>query len=317
MVIFLAPSVVAIVISSVFPDASDATGRTEKTSPSSAGERSQDMPWAEVIGTEIEPSTGLPRVVRDRFTRIEMVLIPAGSFAMGSPESEPDRFEDEGPVRRVVISRSFYLGRHEVSQAEWTRVMNTNPSYFKGAELPVENVSWFDIQGVDGFFEKVNRSAGASDSRLHPLRLPTEAEWEYACGAGTIGPFSFDLPVTVAKANYDGSQSYLDGPVCEGRGRTVEVHSFEPNAWGLYQMHGNVAEWCRDTYEKFFYASQDALLPDPECRSDDEFRHKDRTVRGGSWYFFAWRMRTACRGHEKPSAQSSLLGFRVARTATP
>jgi len=170
---------------------------------------------------------------------IELVLIPAGSFKMGSPVTEAGRWGDEeGPVHRVRITRPFYMGKHEVTQEVWEKVMGANPSEFKGAKNPVECVSWDDCQD---FLKKLNASGKAQGT----FRLPTEAEWEYACRAGTKSRFcSGDADAGLADyAWYDGNS-----------GRTTHpVGTRKPNAWGLFDCHGNVWEWCADWYEEDYY----------------------------------------------------------------
>ncbi len=179
----------------------------------------------------------------------QMLVIPAGHFTMGSPstspstEPEPERFENEGPQHEVVISRPFALGRYAVTQAEWTAVMGDNPSHFKGDRNPVENVSWDDVKA---FIAKLNAKLGLSEQAGY--RLPSEAEWEYACRAGTTTPFWWGSTITTDQANYDGDYTYNSGKKGKYREKTVPVDQFAPNPWGLYQMHGNVREWCEDCW---------------------------------------------------------------------
>ena len=207
------------------------------------------------------------------------VYIKPGTFWMGSPSDEPKRDSDE-TRHKVTLTKGFYLQTTEVTQGQWERVMGSNPSYFKncGADCPVENVSWEDIQE---FIRKLNREEGKK------YRLPTEAEWEYACRAGTETPFSFGKCLSTDQANYDGNYPM---PGC-GKGayreKPAPVKSFAPNAWGLYDMHGNVWEWCEDW--KGDYPS--GAVTDPEGPSNGSVR----VLRGGSWSNYAGNCRSANR----------------------
>ena len=197
----------------------------------------------------------------------EMVYIPPGTFMMGSPSSEPERYSVEDQ-HRVKLSRGFYMGVTEVTQAQWRKVMGSNPSSFSNCDnCPVERVSWEDVQE---FIRKLNRMEGTDR-----YRLPSEAQWEYACRAGTDTPFNTGRCLSTDQANYNGNYP-LSG--CTGgtyRKKTLPVKSFSPNAWGLYDMHGNVWEWCSDWYGKYPTGS----VTDPEGPSSGSFR----VERGGSW----------------------------------
>lgn len=162
--------------------------------------------------------------------QLEMVLIPAGEFMMGSPESEEGRRSHEGPQHRVRISQPFYMGKYEVTQAQWKAVMGENPSSFDdcGSDCPVESVNWDDCQ-------KFCRKLSSITER--EIRLPSEAEWEYACRARTTTPFCFGKAISTAQANYTRKPF-----------QTTAVGSFPANAFGLHDMHGNVNEWCEDVY---------------------------------------------------------------------
>jgi formylglycine-generating enzyme required for sulfatase activity len=238
--------------------------------------------------TLVEPVTGLA-----------LVEIPAGRFVMGSPPSEPGRNADEVP-HTVTIGRPFLLGRHEVTQHEWRVLMNTSPSAHGGCdECPVERVDSFDVQA---FLDALNRTAVRSENpvlRRARFRLPTEAEWEYACRAGTTTPFSTGRNLTTAQANYNGRFPYPTFAPGQYRGHPTAVESFAPNAWGLYDMHGNVWEWTSDGYGPYGAAQPGGA-------------DTKKVIRGGSWYFDANSARCALRYTHRPQDRGFSLGFRVA-----
>jgi len=215
----------------------------------------------------------LPSTFTDGFSGMQFVRIPKGSFVMGSPLSESGRGDDE-QQHAVTISRDFWMGRTEVTQQQWRRVMGINPSFHDrcGPRCPVENVTWFDVQK---FLRRLNRV-----SHNGPYRLPTEAEWEYACRAGTATAFSFGDSLTTKEARFDAK----DGPVPVGR--------FASNAWGLFDMHGNVWEWTSDWYDG---------------------TETKRVIRGGSWYFGADSARCALRYNHSPGDRGFSLGFRIVK----
>lgn len=212
----------------------------------------------------------------------EFVEVPAGNFSMGSSNGE----SDEKPVHNVVISRSFEMGKYEVTQEQWELVMGNNPSYFKGdGRLPVEKVSWNDTQQ---FIRVLNRR-----SRKYTYRLPTEAEWEYACRAGSSGDYAGNLDVVAWYSSNSGSKTHVVG----GK---------QPNAWGLYDMHGNVYEWCSDGYEMYLGGTVTDL-------SGSNSRLQ-RVNRGGSWHSPTYDCRAANRGYDSPDSRHDILGFRLVRT---
>ncbi|MDD3482752.1 formylglycine-generating enzyme family protein [Azovibrio restrictus] len=225
-----------------------------------------------------------------------MRWIEPGKFWMGSPESERERRGDEGPQHEVTLTRGYWLAETACTQALWRAVMGTEPSLFKGDELPVEQVSWQEVQE---FLKRLEELLPGMEAGL-----PTEAEWEYACRAGTVTPFSFGETISTGQANYDGNFPYADGEKGEYREKTVPVKSFEPNAWGLYQMHGNVWEWCADGMRK--YDGVEQVDPAEPVREGAR-----RAVRGGSWISHAWGLRSACRYDGAPGGRSSILGFRL------
>ena len=221
----------------------------------------------------------------------KFVLIPAGTFTMGSPSGELGRFSDESPQRRVTISRSFYIQTTEVTQGQWKRVMGNNPSNFSscGDDCPVENVNWNDIQG---FIIRLNRQEGTDK-----YRLPTEAEWEYAARAGTTKRFhSGDNDDDLSRAGWCGNSG----------SKTHPVGQKAPNAWGLYDMHGNVWEWLQDW--KGDYPS--GSVTDPTGPLSGSYR----VNRGGSWNNDAKSCRSANRNGYTPDFRNYRLGFRIART---
>ena len=266
---------------------------------------------------------------------IQMVRIPAGSFVMGSPINEPDRLASEGPQHEVRLE-AFSLSRTPITQAQWQvvagwpkvdRELNPDPAHFKGPERPVEQVSWHDAME---FCRRLSQRTGCH------YTLPSEAQWEYACRAGTTTPFAFGETLTPEHANYSGSE-------------TIPVGSFPPNRWGLHDMHGNVWEWCEDHWHGSYEGAPDdgtpwltedsrlgkscaaargsttpgtaarptatgstrttaiATLVSVSADGDD----RPRLLRGGSWYNHPRYCRSAYRGRNHPGSRDSLVGFRV------
>jgi len=222
-----------------------------------------------------------------------------GTFWMGSPADEPEREEQEGPRHRVTLTRGFWLADTACTQALWQAVMGANPSYFKGdPQRPVESVSWHEVQELLRALEP--RLPGCAAG------LPTEAQWEYACRAGSETPFSFGGQITPEEVNYEGNFPYAGGAKGRDRGETVAVKSLPANAWGLYEMHGNVWEWCADdlrTYDA--EARRDPVGPGLE---DDK---APRAVRGGSWRGGARWARSAYRLAIRPGDRYGRQGFRL------
>jgi len=246
--------------------------------------------------------------ITDAVTGMTLVELPAGRFTMGSGSSEGGRNADE-TIHDVEMTRPFFLGRYEVTQQEWRTVMGSSPSHFStcGPRCPVENVTFFE---VEQFLSKLNELAGRSKER--PLqyvlgyRLPTEAEWEYACRAGTTGPFSTGENITTDQANYNGRFPYAAFSHGEFRQRPMPVGSFASNRWGLSDLHGNVWEWTADWYGA--YAEGGAANIDPQGPDSGD----RRVIRGGSWYFDANSARCGLRYTHAPQDRGFSLGFRVA-----
>jgi formylglycine-generating enzyme required for sulfatase activity len=237
---------------------------------------------------------GLPLEVRARKTGIVFRLVAAGSFTMGSPSDEGHRFDDE-TQHDVTLTKAFYCGKFEVTQGQWKQVIGDNPSYFGDPvcrgdpDHPVQNVSWQECQA---FLKRLCQMEGVSEATY---RLLTEAEWEYACRAGTQTAFCWgsDLDSNMAKFGVEGSRLSA----------LVRVGSFRPNAWGLYDMHGNVQEWCQDWYRD--YPSGVAFGP---------LSGVSRVIRGGAWGSCGSACRSASRGWLLPRDKGVGTGLRVART---
>jgi formylglycine-generating enzyme required for sulfatase activity len=225
--------------------------------------------------------------------------IPLREFWMGSPEDEPERGGDE-TLHRVILTQGFWLADTACTQALWQAVMGTNPSQFPGAERPVETVNWHDVQA---FLQRVQALAPEL-----ALRLPTEAEWEYACRAGTTTPFWFGAQITPEQVNYDGRYPYAGGKRGRYRAETVSVHALLCNSWGLYQMHGNVWEWCQDWYAPYAAATADAPAVDPIGSATGA----DRVLRGGGWFDVGRGARSAQRFAFDPGTRHDGFGFRLA-----
>lgn len=230
---------------------------------------------------------------------MKFVLIPPGTFMMGSPFNEPERYDDERQ-HKVMLTKDFYMGTTEVTQGQWRKIMGNNPSYFKncGDNCPVENVSWDDCQE---FIRKLNRKEGTNK-----YRLPTEAEWEYTCRAGTTTPFCTGNCISTNQANYDGNYPMPGCPRGKYRDTTTKVGSFGPNHWGLYDMHGNVREWCQDWYGSYPMG----YVTDPYGPAVG----LERVLRSGSWGNEAKYVRSACRHWRNPDRRYYSYGFRVALT---
>ncbi|MBD2576239.1 bifunctional serine/threonine-protein kinase/formylglycine-generating enzyme family protein [Oscillatoria sp. FACHB-1406] len=237
---------------------------------------------------------------------LEMVAIPGGSFMMGSPETEEKRDSDESPQHQVTI-QPFYMGKYAITQAQWKAVaalpkikidLKPDPSNFKGANRPVETVSWWE---AEEFCKRLSKKTGKQ------YRLPSEAEWEYACRAGTTTPFHFGETITSELVNYDGNYAYGNAPKGKYREQTVEVGTLPPNGYGLYEMHGNVWEWCADHWHENY---QGAPNNETTWLTSDE--RNTRLLRGGSWSSISRFCRSAHRGRNYPGHSNLNIGFRAA-----
>jgi formylglycine-generating enzyme required for sulfatase activity len=242
---------------------------------------------------------------------MKFVLIPAGRFVMGSPEDEVDRGTDEAQ-HEVAISRPFYFGVTEVTQAQYEKVTGSNPSFFSKAGAgrerveglntpnhPVESVSWNDTAA---FCQKLGELAA---EKGNTYRLPTEAEWEYACRAGTRTATHFGDSIDSNQANFNGLSPYRTAEGGPFWRRTTLVADYQPNAFGLYDMHGGVQEWCADWYSADYYAKS------PKADPTGPNKGRERVLRGGAWVHSGKACRSAARNKQAPDAAVYSFGFRV------
>jgi len=249
--------------------------------------------WASEWG---EDRIGLFIVLVYKGVRQVFRWIPPGTFQMGSPKNEVDRYEHE-IQQAVTLTEGYWLADSACTQALWTAVMGVNPSRFQDNQNnPVENVSWDDARQ---FIERLNCNFTDLEARL-----PTEAEWEYACRAGTDTPFSFGHNITPDQVNYNGNYPYAGGVKGMYREKTVPVKSLPANRWGLYEMHGNVLEWCADWFGD--YAAEAAVNPVGPVEGSY------RVLRGGSWYYNGRLVRSANRLRYVPVYRDGIIGFRLA-----
>lgn len=243
----------------------------------------------------------------DPVTGLDFCWIPPGDFLMGSPEDEPRRSQDEGPQHRVSISRGFWMGRSTVTQICWLSVMKEKRSRFPdNPRNPVECVSWEDAQA---FLAQLNKFEDRPSDLWY--RLPSEAEWEYACRAGTTTPFNTGNSLTTKQANWNGNSPYELTEKGDYLKTTTPVGSYPPNAWGLVDMHGNIFEWCQDRYHRSYEGA-------PVDGSAWELGvHVKWVQRGGCWYFGANECRSAYRGLEEPDQRGAFTGFRIVLAEVP
>lgn len=247
--------------------------------------------------------------------QLEMMLIPGGTFIMGSPEKEEGSTDDERPQHPVTI-KPFFMGKYQVTQEQWkavaalpqvNRKLEPDPSTFKGVNRPVERVSWYDA------LEFCDRLAAHTKRQY---RLPSEAEWEYACRAGTTTPFHFGKTISTDVANYRGtdnkeynwSGSYGQGTKGNYRKQTTDVGSFKvANGFGVYDMHGNVWEWCLDDW----HDNYEGAPTDGTAWKEENKNNQTKLLRGGSWYHNSLLCRSAYRFSYSPFDVYDFLGFRV------
>jgi formylglycine-generating enzyme required for sulfatase activity len=255
-----------------------------------------------------------------------MLHIPAGRFLMGSPANEPGRFDDEDPQHDVQLDE-FYLSQTPITQAQWRAVAQwqrrehedgelwpevldadpvaklDDPHRFAGEQRPVVNVSWHDAMA---FCQRLRLRTGKN------YTLPSEAQWEYACRAGTTTPFHCGMTISTELANYHGSELYGDGEKGEYRQKTTDVASFPANPWGLHDMHGNVREWCADHWHwNYKGAPDDGGAWNNEEAKESKNSSYGRPLRGGSWNGFPRNCRSAYRNNILPDYRNFYVGFRV------
>jgi eukaryotic-like serine/threonine-protein kinase len=231
---------------------------------------------------------------------LTMVKIPAGSFIRGSSSREDESESRERPQHRVKI-KEFYMGQTEITQAQYQAIMGENLSSFKGDNHPVENISW---QQAKVFSRKLSLKTGKT------YTLPSESQWEYACRAGTTTPFSFGATITTEVANYESEYAYANAPKGTYRKENTAVGKFPPNAFGLYDLHGNVSEWCEDIWSKNY---QNVPI-DGKARTKGKYPNR-RVFWGGSWYDNLGSCRSAFRYAWVTDDVSSTIGFRVIHQA--
>jgi formylglycine-generating enzyme required for sulfatase activity len=279
------------------------------------GARNPDTPEkAQILQAQTAKDMGLPKELVLKLPHnnitIDFMLIPAGSFHMGSPETEKSSWGDEEPLHYVKISKPFYMGKYEVTQSQYNEVMGIEnlvqskspmfkwrlPAFNGGNELPRERISWFECVY---FTQTLSKQFNAV------FRLPTEAEWEYACRAGTTTPFNTGETISAEQANYYAAKVYGKGSKGNYISMTTKVGSYPPNAFGLYDMHGNVSEWCSDWYGSKYYRDSNAIDPKGPLNG------KYRVIRGGAWYQKPKLLRSAYRDKEDGYDYGSYIGFRV------
>jgi formylglycine-generating enzyme len=227
---------------------------------------------------------------------MKFVWIPPGTFMMGSPKEEKPRSDNESQ-HKVTLTKGFYIGVYTVTQEQWQEVTGKNHSHFKGEKnLPVDSVSWDDCQE---FVKKLRDK----DKVRKAYRLPTEAEWEYACRAGTTTPFHFGDTISTEQANYDGNFIFAKGKKGAFREKTTPVESFPANAWGLHDMHGNLSQWCQDWFVD--YPKKD--VTDPQGPEEGKLR----VIRGGNWSSYPSYCRSAFRLGNVPVSRNQYTGVRV------
>ncbi|MDW7732838.1 MAG: formylglycine-generating enzyme family protein [Methanolobus sp.] len=257
---------------------------------SDEGSEIEEDAGSAAITTEVAAEETVDDSTFTNFIGMEFVKIPAGDFAMGSPEDETYSNNDERPQHLVSIQGDYYIGIYEVTQEQWKEIMDTEPFYFKGDDLPADKISWND---ANKFIEKLNQMEGTDK-----YRLPTEAEWEYAARAGTTTAYSFgnDASELVDYGWYDANSE----------DKTHAVGLKEPNPWGLYDIHGNVAEWVLDEYHTNYFKA-------PTDGSEWTGGVDRHVYRGGSWTSNDVNCRSGNRDEISPGSRKENIGFRIVK----
>ncbi|NEP77845.1 MAG: SUMF1/EgtB/PvdO family nonheme iron enzyme [Okeania sp. SIO3B3] len=292
------------IIQPTFPPQKQSTSPPQISQPSTAeSEKGElftfEVPTVNISGYITHRTQGSARQKIEDLgngIKLEMVYIPGGSFLMGSPENEEGREKNESPQHEVTL-QPFYMSKYPITQQQYQAMMGNNLSNFKGENRPVETVSWHD---AIEFCKKLSRKTGKI------YRLPSESQWEYACRAGTTTPFYFGETITSELVNYDGNYPYAYAPKDKYRKETTDVGSFPPNAFGLYDMHGNVWEWCEDIWHGNYNGA-----PTDGSAWETEGDSNIRMLRGGSWYYNSRGCRSARRSYYDADDHYLIRGFRI------
>jgi uncharacterized protein (TIGR02996 family) len=245
----------------------------------------------ELLTAQVQPCVPREALALPGGVPLALAFVPPGSFLMGGTVED-----EEKPVHRVTLTRGFFLGVGPVTQAQWAALMETDPSHFKGPNRPVESVSWEDARAF---------CAALSGCTGRRVELPSEAQWEYACRAGTTTEYHFGDVINTDLANYDGNHSWNGSPKGVYRAETTDVGSFPPNPWGLFDLHGNVWEWCAGAY-----APYTGDRTDPEVK-DINSDNSSLVLHGGSWHSIPQICRAAFRLRNAPALRDLNVGFRV------
>jgi len=254
---------------------------------------------------------------------IEMVYISPGEFMMGSPPNETGRSKSEDPQHKVIISKGFWIGKYEVTIGQYLSFCKEKRTHFpvwleNGSEYNINDGKNNSYKDIVSEYMNDNRpivGIGWNDANAYcqwlskkkglKFRLPTEAEWEFACRAGTTTPFHYGSSLSSEQANFDGNGPYGNAEKNIYRGKTIPVGNFKPNSWGLYDMHGNVYEWCNDWFDENYYLKSSKIDP------SGPINRKNKTYRGGCWYWYAGSCRSAYRNASEIKSRSRLIGFRL------
>lgn len=274
----------------------------QQVAPATGGVQSVELPIAAGV-----PSTFYQVAAQYWAPPSNMIWCPPGTFLMGSPGTEPGRFPNEGPQTQVTLTRGFWLGKFEVTQREYLAVTGVNPAHFHfldELDAPVERVSWLQAKAYCDSLNTQERAAGRLPEG-YEYRLPTEAQWEYACRAGTSGATAFGGSLSSSQANFDGTRPYNGGELGPYRERTLRVGSYAPNPWGFHDMHGNAWEWCADRYSEALPGGEVTDPPGPTAGSV-------RVLRGGGYGDAGDACRSATRFGHPEGFNFAYLGFRVA-----